>query len=223
MWLTADHPSLVLDGNPEELFPPTALKVEQVEESGVSISWRPPEGRAARQMLDGYAVTYTSSDGAYRRTDFVDRSRSSHQLHALAAGRAYNISVFSVKRNANNKNDISRPVLLLTRTRECPPGCAWGHQERHTGQGPKAPWLRSEAMREVGGLPKKAPARGQSMLGGGAKGISKAPRRSPQHAEGGDSNSEGVGTECIGGSSREGGCQGGCLWGCSCTGGGSIV
>lgn len=69
-------------------------------------------------MLDGYAVTYTSSDGAYRRTDFVDRSRSSHQLRALAAGRAYNISVFSVKRNANNKNDISRPVLLLTRTRE---------------------------------------------------------------------------------------------------------
>ncbi|XP_032211338.1 sushi, nidogen and EGF-like domain-containing protein 1 isoform X6 [Mustela erminea] len=104
----------------KELFPPTALKVEQVEESGVSISWHPPEGRAARQMLDGYAVTYTSSDGAYRRTDFVDRSRSSHQLHALAAGRAYNISVFSVKRNANNKNDISRPVLLLTRTRPRP-------------------------------------------------------------------------------------------------------
>ncbi|XP_059249888.1 sushi, nidogen and EGF-like domain-containing protein 1 isoform X8 [Mustela nigripes] len=104
----------------KELFPPTALKVEQVEESGVSISWRPPEGRAARQMLDGYAVTYTSSDGAYRRTDFVDRSHSSHQLHALAAGRAYNISVFSVKRNANNKNDISRPVLLLTRTRPRP-------------------------------------------------------------------------------------------------------
>uniref|UniRef100_M3XM44 Sushi, nidogen and EGF-like domain-containing protein 1 n=4 Tax=Mustelinae TaxID=169418 RepID=M3XM44_MUSPF len=104
----------------KELFPPTALKVEQVEESGVSISWRPPEGRATRQMLDGYAVTYTSSDGAYRRTDFVDRSHSSHQLHALAAGRAYNISVFSVKRNANNKNDISRPVLLLTRTRPRP-------------------------------------------------------------------------------------------------------
>ncbi|XP_045875587.1 sushi, nidogen and EGF-like domain-containing protein 1 isoform X6 [Meles meles] len=104
----------------KELFPPTALKVEQVEESGVSISWRPPEGQVARQMLDGYAVTYTSSDGAYRRTDFVDRSRSSHQLRALAAGRAYNISVFSVKRNANNKNDISRPVLLLTRTRPRP-------------------------------------------------------------------------------------------------------
>ncbi|XP_059785117.1 sushi, nidogen and EGF-like domain-containing protein 1 isoform X10 [Balaenoptera ricei] len=104
----------------KELFPPTALKVERVEESGVSISWRPPEGPAARQMLDGYAVTYASSDGSYRRTDFVDRGRSSHQLRALAAGRAYNISVFSVKRNANNKNDISRPVVLLARTRPRP-------------------------------------------------------------------------------------------------------
>lgn len=103
---------------PEELLPPTALRVERVEESGVSISWSPPEGTAARQVLDGYAVTYASSDGSFRRTDFVDRRRSSHQLRALAAGRAYNISVFSVKRNTNNKNDISRPTALLARTRE---------------------------------------------------------------------------------------------------------
>lgn len=94
--------------------------MERVEESGVSISWNPPDGPAARQMLDGYAVTYVSSDGSYRRTDFVDRTRSSHQLRALAAGRAYNISVFSVKRNTNNKNDISRPAVLLARTREYP-------------------------------------------------------------------------------------------------------
>ncbi|MEJ1283528.1 sushi nidogen and EGF-like domains 1 [Cricetulus griseus] len=97
-----------------------ALRVERVEESGVSISWSPPEGTVARQVLDGYAVTYASSDGSSRRTDFVDRSRSSHQLRALAAGRAYNISVFSVKRNTNNKNDISRPAALLTRTRPRP-------------------------------------------------------------------------------------------------------
>nr|XP_012611141.1 sushi, nidogen and EGF-like domain-containing protein 1 isoform X4 [Microcebus murinus]XP_020143668.1 sushi, nidogen and EGF-like domain-containing protein 1 isoform X4 [Microcebus murinus] len=104
----------------KELSPPTALTVEKVEETGVSISWRPPDGPAARQALDGYAVTYVSADGAYRRTDFVDRSRSAHQLRALAAGRAYNISVFSVKRNANNKNDISRPAVLLARTRPRP-------------------------------------------------------------------------------------------------------
>uniref|UniRef100_A0A8D2CR36 Sushi, nidogen and EGF like domains 1 n=1 Tax=Sciurus vulgaris TaxID=55149 RepID=A0A8D2CR36_SCIVU len=104
----------------QELLPPTALRVEKVEESGVSISWSPPEGPAARQVLDGYAVTYVSSDGSYRRTDFVNRSRSSHQLRALAAGRVYNISVFSVKRNTNNKNDISRPAALLTRTRPRP-------------------------------------------------------------------------------------------------------
>ncbi|XP_051695315.1 sushi, nidogen and EGF-like domain-containing protein 1 isoform X3 [Oryctolagus cuniculus] len=104
----------------KELFPPTALKVDRVEESGVSISWSPPEGSAARQMLDGYAVTYALADGSSRRTDFVDRRRSSHQLRALAAGRAYNISVFSVKRNTNNKNDISRPAVLLARTRPRP-------------------------------------------------------------------------------------------------------
>lgn len=102
----------------------------------MSISWRPPEGQAARQVLDGYAVTYASSDGSARRTDFVERSRSSHQLRALAAGRAYNISVFSVKRNANNQNDISRPVALLARTREWPSHArqAPGRWETETGQ-----------------------------------------------------------------------------------------
>ncbi|XP_006875291.1 PREDICTED: sushi, nidogen and EGF-like domain-containing protein 1 [Chrysochloris asiatica] len=103
----------------KELLPPTGLQVERVEESGLSISWLPPEGPAARRLLDGYAVTYTSADGAFRRTDFVDRGRSAHQLRALSAGRAYSISVFSVKRNANN-NDISRPVALLVRTRPRP-------------------------------------------------------------------------------------------------------
>nr|XP_058155717.1 sushi, nidogen and EGF-like domain-containing protein 1 isoform X4 [Dasypus novemcinctus]XP_058155718.1 sushi, nidogen and EGF-like domain-containing protein 1 isoform X4 [Dasypus novemcinctus] len=104
----------------KELSPPTALTVEQVGESGVSISWRAPAGRAAQELIDGYAVTYAARDGSFRRTDFVDRSRASHQLRALAAGRAYNISVFSVKRNADNQNDISRPAALLARTRPHP-------------------------------------------------------------------------------------------------------
>ncbi|XP_042555612.1 sushi, nidogen and EGF-like domain-containing protein 1 [Dipodomys spectabilis] len=104
----------------KELLPPTALRVERVEEGGISVSWSPPEGSAARQVLDGYAVTYTSADGSFRRTDFVGRGRSSHQLRALGAGRAYNISIFSVKRHANNKNDISRPAALLARTRPRP-------------------------------------------------------------------------------------------------------
>uniref|UniRef100_A0A8C0EG29 Sushi, nidogen and EGF like domains 1 n=1 Tax=Bubo bubo TaxID=30461 RepID=A0A8C0EG29_BUBBB len=103
-----------------QLLPPTSLKVERVEDTGVLISWHPPEDAAARQLIDGYAVTYVSLDGSYRRTDFVDRSRSAHQLRALASGRAYNISVFSVKRNVNNKNDISRPIMLTTRTRPRP-------------------------------------------------------------------------------------------------------
>ncbi|XP_037706510.1 sushi, nidogen and EGF-like domain-containing protein 1 isoform X5 [Choloepus didactylus] len=104
----------------KELSPPTALKVEQVEESGISISWQAPAGRAARELIDGYAVTYSAGDGSWRRTDFVDGGRASHQLRALSAGRAYNISVVSVKRNANNHNDISRPAALLARTRPHP-------------------------------------------------------------------------------------------------------
>ncbi|KAH0623980.1 hypothetical protein JD844_007213 [Phrynosoma platyrhinos] len=104
----------------KELLPPTSLKVEKVEETGLSISWHPPKDQAARHMIDGYAVTYVSFDGSYRWTDYVDRSRAAHHLRALASGKAYNISVFSVKRKSNNKNDISRPVMLITRTRPHP-------------------------------------------------------------------------------------------------------
>lgn len=124
-----------------------------MEESGVSISWRPPEGQAARQMLDGYAVTYASSDGSFRRTDFVDQSRSSHQLRALAAGRAYNISIFSVKRNTNNRNDISRPVALLAHTRES----AQALSAPDTGQAQRQ---EGDRLGEDGGgglLPEKVP------------------------------------------------------------------
>ncbi|XP_034295400.1 sushi, nidogen and EGF-like domain-containing protein 1 isoform X1 [Pantherophis guttatus] len=104
----------------KELLPPMSLKVEKVEENGLSISWRPPKDQAAKHIIDGYAVTYVSFDGSYRWTDYVDRSRAAHHLRALASGKAYNISVFSVKRKSNNKNDISRPIMLVTRTRPHP-------------------------------------------------------------------------------------------------------
>lgn len=110
--------SFCLHWHPEELLPPTSLKVEKVEETGLSISWHPPKDQAAKHMIDGYAVTYVSFDGSYRWTDYVDRSRAAHHLRALASGKAYNISVFSVKRKSNNKNDISRPIMLVTRTSE---------------------------------------------------------------------------------------------------------
>nr|XP_033814614.1 sushi, nidogen and EGF-like domain-containing protein 1 [Geotrypetes seraphini] len=101
----------------KELLPPTSFRVEEVKEHEITIFWHPPEDIDAVQMIDGYAVTYVSFDGAYRRTDFVDRSRSAHQLRALASGKTYNISIFSVKRNVNNKNDISRPVTVIASTR----------------------------------------------------------------------------------------------------------
>lgn len=121
-----------------------------MEESGVSISWRPPEGQASRQVLDGYAVTYASPDGSYRRTDFVERGRSSHRLRALAAGRPYTISVFSVRRNAGNKNDISRPAVLLARTRgsrRARPPAAASRGRPEAGAGLRRGWERRRAGR----------------------------------------------------------------------------
>ncbi|XP_069474234.1 sushi, nidogen and EGF-like domain-containing protein 1 isoform X2 [Ambystoma mexicanum] len=100
----------------KDLLPPVLLEVEYVDEHSISISWQPPVDSAGQEVHDGYAVTYSAFDSTFRRTDFVERSRTSHQLRALTAGMAYNISLFSVKRNMNNKNDISQPVTFVTRT-----------------------------------------------------------------------------------------------------------
>lgn len=141
-----------------------------MEESGVSISWRPPEGQASRQVLDGYAVTYASPDGSYRRTDFVERGRSSHRLRALAAGRPYTISVFSVRRNAGNKNDISRPAVLLARTRESrrarPPAAA-SRGRPEAGAGPAA----GSGLRRRGSAGGRAPGAAGSRPGDGSLGV----------------------------------------------------
>uniref|UniRef100_A0A4W3IUJ9 Sushi, nidogen and EGF like domains 1 n=1 Tax=Callorhinchus milii TaxID=7868 RepID=A0A4W3IUJ9_CALMI len=96
----------------KELVPPTALKVVNAEEREIEISWHPPETGTGQQPIDGFAVTHTSYDGAVRRTDFVNKSRSRHVLRLLSSGRLYNISVFSVKRNANH-NDISNPATSV--------------------------------------------------------------------------------------------------------------
>uniref|UniRef100_A0A4W3IBJ0 Sushi, nidogen and EGF like domains 1 n=1 Tax=Callorhinchus milii TaxID=7868 RepID=A0A4W3IBJ0_CALMI len=103
----------------KELVPPTALKVVNAEEREIEISWHPPETGTGQQPIDGFAVTHTSYDGAVRRTDFVNKSRSRHVLRLLSSGRLYNISVFSVKRNANH-NDISNPASLLVWTKPGP-------------------------------------------------------------------------------------------------------
>ncbi|XP_078419579.1 sushi, nidogen and EGF-like domain-containing protein 1 [Cetorhinus maximus] len=104
-----------------ELAPPAALKVEKSEGTEIEISWLAPGIDSAQELIDGFAVTYTSYDGKVRKTDFVDKSRSRHQLRPLSPGRLYNISIFSVKRNAN-QNDISKPAVLLVWTKPGPVG-----------------------------------------------------------------------------------------------------
>ncbi|XP_060690951.1 sushi, nidogen and EGF-like domain-containing protein 1 isoform X2 [Hemiscyllium ocellatum] len=104
-----------------ELAPPAALKVERSEGNEIEISWQAPEMDSAQELIDGFAVTYTSYDGKVRKTDFVNKSRSRHRLRPLSPGRLYNISIFSVKRNVN-QNDISKPALLLVWTKPGPIG-----------------------------------------------------------------------------------------------------
>ena len=70
-----------------------------------------------QSLVSALAVTYAPLEGGARKTDFLDGQQSSHLLQGLAPGLLYNISTFSVKRNANN-NDISQPAVALIRTRE---------------------------------------------------------------------------------------------------------
>ncbi|XP_048460745.1 sushi, nidogen and EGF-like domain-containing protein 1 [Rhincodon typus] len=104
-----------------ELAPPAALKVERSEGNEIEISWQAPGIDSAQELIDGFAVTYTSYDGKVRKTDFVNKSRSRHRLRPLSPGRLYNISIFSVKRNVN-QNDISKPAVLLVWTKPGPIG-----------------------------------------------------------------------------------------------------
>ncbi|KAG2462125.1 SNED1 protein, partial [Polypterus senegalus] len=97
-----------------ELFAPAALQVKKLEEDEVEVSWK--SANASQKLIDGFAVTYTPVGGGARKTDFLDKHRTTHLLRSLLPGRLYNVSVYSVKRNTNN-NDISQSVVTLVRTR----------------------------------------------------------------------------------------------------------
>ncbi|XP_028650648.1 sushi, nidogen and EGF-like domain-containing protein 1 isoform X1 [Erpetoichthys calabaricus] len=98
----------------KELFAPAALQVKKLEEDEVEVSWK--SANASQKLIDGFAVTYTPVGGGARKTDFLDKHRTTHLLRSLLPGRLYNVSVYSVKRNTNN-NDISQSVVTLVRTR----------------------------------------------------------------------------------------------------------
>uniref|UniRef100_A0A8C4ZZ25 Uncharacterized protein n=1 Tax=Gadus morhua TaxID=8049 RepID=A0A8C4ZZ25_GADMO len=105
----------------KDLLPPSGLHVLRVEEGELEIRWDQPHPSPV--PVTGFAITYAPlAAGAGgggrggRQTDFLDRQQSSHLLQGLTPGELYNISTFSIKRNANS-NDISQPAVALIRTR----------------------------------------------------------------------------------------------------------
>ena len=129
---------------PPDLLPPSGLHVLRVEEGELEIRWDQPHPSPV--PVTGFAITYAPlAAGAGgggrggRQTDFLDRQQSSHLLQGLTPGELYNISTFSIKRNANS-NDISQPAVALIRTREWGwggggPGWRWGWARVGVGVG----------------------------------------------------------------------------------------
>lgn len=68
-------------------------------------------------LISGFIVTYGPLGRSSRKSDLLDRQKSSHVMRGLVPGLLYNISTFSTKRNTNS-NDISQPATALIRTSE---------------------------------------------------------------------------------------------------------
>lgn len=98
-----------------DLLPPSGLHVVRVEENEVELRWDQPE--PAHSLVSGFVVTYGPLGRSSRKSDLLDRHRSTHVMRGLAPGVLYNISTFSTKRSTNN-NDISQPATALIRTSE---------------------------------------------------------------------------------------------------------
>ncbi|XP_068136744.1 sushi, nidogen and EGF-like domain-containing protein 1 isoform X7 [Hyperolius riggenbachi] len=97
-----------------DLLPPLSLSLGAVGENSVWVFWTPPE-EVPGHLPDGFAVSYLGLDGS-SRTDIVERGNTEHELRGLGPGRLYNITIVTVRRNLRH-NDISRPLMLIARTR----------------------------------------------------------------------------------------------------------
>uniref|UniRef100_A0A671W0Q0 Sushi, nidogen and EGF like domains 1 n=1 Tax=Sparus aurata TaxID=8175 RepID=A0A671W0Q0_SPAAU len=98
----------------KDLLPPSGLHVVRVEENEVELRWDEPE--ASQSLISGFIVTYGPLGRSNRKSDLLDRLKSTHVMRGLVPGVLYNISTFSTKRNTNS-NDISQPATALIRTR----------------------------------------------------------------------------------------------------------
>lgn len=98
-----------------DLLPPAGLHVVRLGENEVELRWDEPE--PAHSLVSGFIVIYGPLGRNNRKSDLLDRQKSTHVMRGLAPGVLYNISTFSIKRNANN-DDISQPATALIRTSE---------------------------------------------------------------------------------------------------------
>uniref|UniRef100_A0A8C4HVR7 Sushi, nidogen and EGF-like domain-containing protein 1 n=1 Tax=Dicentrarchus labrax TaxID=13489 RepID=A0A8C4HVR7_DICLA len=98
----------------KDLLPPSGLHVLRVEENEVELRWDEPE--PSQSLISGFVVTYGPLGRSNRKSDVLDRQKSTHVMRGLVPGLLYNISTFSTKRNTNS-NDISQPATALIRTR----------------------------------------------------------------------------------------------------------
>ncbi|KAE8294410.1 Sushi, nidogen and EGF-like domain-containing protein 1 [Larimichthys crocea] len=98
----------------KDLLPPSGLHVLRVEESEVELRWDEPE--PSHSLISGFVVTYGPQGRSNRKSDILDRQKSTHVMRGLVPGLLYNISTFSTKRNTNS-NDVSQPATALIRTR----------------------------------------------------------------------------------------------------------
>lgn len=81
----------------------------------MELRWDEPE--PSHSLVSGFVVTYGPLGRSNRKSDVLDRQKSTHVMRGLVPGLLYNISTFSIKRNTNS-NDISQPATALIRTRE---------------------------------------------------------------------------------------------------------
>lgn len=94
-----------------DLLPPSGLHVLRVEENEVELRWDEPE--PSHSLISGFVVTYGPLGRSNRKSDPLDRHKSTHVMRGLVPGLLYNISTFSTK-----GNDVSQPATALIRTSE---------------------------------------------------------------------------------------------------------
>lgn len=81
----------------------------------MELRWDEPE--PSHSLISGFVVTYGPQGRSNRKSDILDRQKSTHVMRGLVPGLLYNISTFSTKRNTNS-NDVSQPATALIRTSE---------------------------------------------------------------------------------------------------------